>query len=126
MQTQSNQAFVDALMGPLRWTSTNLGVPVGIINGAHTALIERVSGPSTFSGKFASRYLSGWRWAGRGFALLDAGVHLGEALRNPSGTNWALFGASATIAAVTIFFPVTGMVLGIGLLIVEEGILPNQ
>ena len=40
--------------------------------------------------------------------------------------NWALFGASFAIVVIGVWFPLTGLVLGLTLFIVEEGFLDHE
>ena len=66
------------------------------------------------------------RLAGSGFAFLDAGVHGYQYWQNQTATNAVLFGASIAIVVIGVWFPLTGLVLGLTRFIVEEGLLDHE
>jgi RHS repeat-associated protein len=125
-QSHPTLGFMDELIGPMRWVSTNVGVPVGTINTVHSETIRRLTQMSTQRQLFVSGYLRMSRLAGSGFAFLDAGVHFSHAYQHSTAMNWALFGASFAIVVIGVWFPLTGLVLGLALFIVEEGLLDHE
>lgn len=125
-QSHTTSGFMNELIGPMSWVSTNVGVPVGTINTVHSESIRRLTQMSTQRQLFVSGYLRMSRLAGSGFAFLDAGVHFGHAYQHSTAMNWALFGASFAIVVIGVWFPLTGLVLGLTLFIVEEGFLDHE